>query len=164
MKGFPGGSDGKERQETRSWIPGLGRSPGEGDGKPLQYSCLGNPIDRGAWQKMTEHYWTLLLSRMKQSQDGSAIVDEYHTWLVLLFEYLFWLIYLAAPGLSCNMWALGSLLWHANSYLWWVGSSSPNRNRTWVLSHVGDQFRCSSAFRIVVQECRQRGTAFGEIT
>ena len=50
MKGFPGGSDGKERQETCSWIPGLGRSPGEGDGKPLQYSCLGNPVDRGAWQ------------------------------------------------------------------------------------------------------------------
>ena len=31
-------------------IPGLERSPGEGDGKPLQYSCLENPMDRGAWQ------------------------------------------------------------------------------------------------------------------
>ena len=31
-------------------IPGLGRSPGEGNGNPLQYSCLGNSIDRGAWQ------------------------------------------------------------------------------------------------------------------
>ena len=31
-------------------IPGTGRSPGEGNGNPLQYSCLGNPIDRGAWQ------------------------------------------------------------------------------------------------------------------
>ena len=30
-------------------IPGLGRSPGEGSGNPLQYSCMGNPIDRGAW-------------------------------------------------------------------------------------------------------------------
>ena len=30
-------------------IPGLGRSPGEGNGYPLQYSCLENPIDRGAW-------------------------------------------------------------------------------------------------------------------
>jgi len=30
-------------------IPGLGRSPGEGDGNPLQYSCLGNPLDRGTW-------------------------------------------------------------------------------------------------------------------
>ena len=30
--------------------PGLGRSPGEGNGNPLHYSCLGNPMDRGAWQ------------------------------------------------------------------------------------------------------------------
>ena len=30
-------------------IPGLGGSPGEGNGNPLQYSCLGNPMDRGAW-------------------------------------------------------------------------------------------------------------------
>ena len=31
-------------------IPGLGRSPGEGNGNPLQYSCLENPMDGGAWQ------------------------------------------------------------------------------------------------------------------
>ena len=31
-------------------IPGLGRFPGEGNGNPLQYSCLENPIDRGAWR------------------------------------------------------------------------------------------------------------------
>ena len=31
-------------------IPGLGRSPGEGNGNPLQYSCLENPMGRGAWQ------------------------------------------------------------------------------------------------------------------
>ena len=31
-------------------VPGLGRSPGEGNGNPLQYSCLGNPMDRGAWR------------------------------------------------------------------------------------------------------------------
>ena len=37
-----------EAQETGS-IPGLGRSPGEGNGNPLQYSCLGNPTNRGAW-------------------------------------------------------------------------------------------------------------------
>ena len=30
-------------------IPGFGRSPGEGNGNPLQYSCLENPVDRGAW-------------------------------------------------------------------------------------------------------------------
>ena len=31
-------------------IPGLGRTPGEGTGNPIQYSCLGNPMDREAWQ------------------------------------------------------------------------------------------------------------------
>ena len=35
-------------QETCS-VPGLGRSPGEGNGNPLQYSCLENPMDRGTW-------------------------------------------------------------------------------------------------------------------
>jgi len=51
----PGGSDGKEfacNAGDTSSIPGSGRSPGEGNGYPLQYSCLGNPMDRGAWQAM----------------------------------------------------------------------------------------------------------------
>ena len=33
-------------------IPGVGRSPGEGNGNPLQYTCLGNPIHRGGWRAM----------------------------------------------------------------------------------------------------------------
>ena len=36
--------------EDAGSIPGSGRSPGEGNGNPLQYSCLENPMDRGAWQ------------------------------------------------------------------------------------------------------------------
>ena len=47
--GFPGGSDGKESTcnvGDLGLIPGLGRSPGERNGNPLQYSCLGNPIDK----------------------------------------------------------------------------------------------------------------------
>ena len=36
-------------QENPGLIPGSGRSPGEGNGNPLQYSCLENPMDRGAW-------------------------------------------------------------------------------------------------------------------
>ena len=35
--------------EDSVWIPGLGRSPGKGNDYPLQYSCLENPLDRGAW-------------------------------------------------------------------------------------------------------------------
>ena len=50
--GFPGGSDGKEsacNAEDLSSIPGSERSPGEENGKPLQYSYLENSMDRGAW-------------------------------------------------------------------------------------------------------------------
>ena len=50
---FPGGSDGKASAYNAGElgsIPGLGRFPGEGNGNPLQYSCLENPTDRGAWQ------------------------------------------------------------------------------------------------------------------
>ena len=50
--GFPGGSEVKAsacNAGDLGSIPGLGRSPGEGNGNPFQYSCLENPIDRGAW-------------------------------------------------------------------------------------------------------------------
>ena len=50
--GFPGGSDGKEsacNAGDLGSIPELGRSPGGGRGDPLQYSCLENPVDKGAW-------------------------------------------------------------------------------------------------------------------
>ena len=49
---FPGGSDGKASAGNvgdQGLIPGLGRSPGEGNGNPLQYPWLENPMDRGAW-------------------------------------------------------------------------------------------------------------------
>ena len=50
--GFPGGSDATESAYNAGdlgLIPGSGRSPGEGNGNPLQYSCLENPMDAGAW-------------------------------------------------------------------------------------------------------------------
>ena len=50
--GFPGSSDSKESAYNAGdlgLIPGLGRSPGEGNSSPLQHSCLENPMDRGAW-------------------------------------------------------------------------------------------------------------------
>ena len=57
MRGFPGGASGKEftcqyrrcKRRNVGLMPGLGRSPGGGPGNPLQYSCLENPMDRGAW-------------------------------------------------------------------------------------------------------------------
>ena len=54
--GFPGGSDHKEsacKAGDPGLIPGLGRSLGEGNGNPLQYSCLENSMDREAW-------WTIV--------------------------------------------------------------------------------------------------------
>ena len=50
----------QEMQETQGLIPGPGRSPGGGNGNPLQYSCLKNPMDRGAW-------WALV-QRVSQSR------------------------------------------------------------------------------------------------
>ena len=53
--GFPGGSDSKEsacNAGDPGSIPGSGRSPGEGHGNPLRYSCLENPTHRGAWWAM----------------------------------------------------------------------------------------------------------------
>ena len=53
VSGFPGGSNGKESAFNAgdlSSIPGSGRFPAEGSGCPLQYSCLENSMDRGAWQ------------------------------------------------------------------------------------------------------------------
>ena len=50
--GFPGGSEGKASAYNAGdlgSIPGSGRSPGEGNGSPLQYSCLKNPMDGEAW-------------------------------------------------------------------------------------------------------------------
>ena len=54
-RGFPGGTSGREqayqcrRRKKCRFDPGSGRSPGGGHGNPLQYSCLENPMDRGAW-------------------------------------------------------------------------------------------------------------------
>ena len=53
--GFPGGSDGKESACNVGDLGSIsvsGRFPEEGTGNPLQYSCLENPMDRGAWQTM----------------------------------------------------------------------------------------------------------------
>ena len=51
-------------------IPGLGRSPGEGHGNPLQYSCLENPMDRGAW-------WATVYGVMKNWALPSSVTSPY---------------------------------------------------------------------------------------
>ena len=57
MYDFPGGSTLKNLPANAAetgLIPGSGRSPGGGNGSPLQYACLENPTDRGAW-RATDH-------------------------------------------------------------------------------------------------------------
>ena len=59
-KGLPGASDSKEtacNAGDLGSIPGLGRSPGEGNGHPLQYSCLENSMDREAWWATDSEQW-----------------------------------------------------------------------------------------------------------
>ena len=68
LKGFPGSSDSKESTGNAgdlNSIPGSGRCPGEGNGSPLQYSCLENPMDRGAW-RATVYRVTKSRTRLRQ--------------------------------------------------------------------------------------------------
>ena len=85
-KGFPGGSDGKEstcNSGDLGSIPGSGRFPGEGDGNPLQYSLLENPMDRGAWQvvvhRVTKSWMRLSNFHFTSSVDLDSI--GLPTWL-----------------------------------------------------------------------------------
>ena len=66
--GFPGGRVGKNLPANAGGtgsIPGAGRSPGEGNGNPLQYSCLEHPMDRGFWRARV-HRVTKSQSRLKR--------------------------------------------------------------------------------------------------
>ena len=71
--GFHGGSVVKKNLPANvgdmGLIPGLGRSPGEGNGNPLQYSCLENPMDRGAWWATV--YWVAKELDMTQGLNDS---------------------------------------------------------------------------------------------
>ena len=77
--GFPCGSDGKEstcKEGDLGSVPRLGRSPGEGNGYPFQYSCLENSMDRGAWWTIvhgaTESDMTELLIHTHQLASGPS--------------------------------------------------------------------------------------------
>ena len=72
--GFLGSSDGKESAcnvGDLGSVAGLGRSPGEWHGNPLQYSCLENPMDRGAWQA-TVHGVTKSQTRLSNKGQHTA--------------------------------------------------------------------------------------------
>ena len=101
-QGFPGGSVGKESTcnagatGDAGLIPGWGRSPGEGNGNPTQYSCLGNSMDRGAWRatvhgvakNWTRLSTTLVCSLLKLTAYFSSKIAEYSYLYIINLEFL----------------------------------------------------------------------------
>ena len=97
-----GGSDGKEpacHVGNLSSIPGLGRSPGEGNGNPLQYSCLENPVDRGAWQAtvhgVAESDMTEQQTQTKQTQCKNLL--DPHSDLFTVYIQFQWIYLFPSP-------------------------------------------------------------------
>ena len=89
----PGGSGSKESAcnvGDPGWIPGSGWSPGEGNGNPLQYSCLGNLMNRGAWRatvlrtKGVGHDWET--NTLRSNPEVSEAVEWKREWAVMWKE------------------------------------------------------------------------------
>ena len=102
---LPGGSDGKEaacNAGDPSSIPGSGRSPGEGYGNPLQYSCLENSMDRGVW---TEESGRL------QSMGLQRVGHNWVTWLSFQPSYP-----LSPTSLALNLSQHQIFLWVSSSH------------------------------------------------
>ena len=104
--GFPGGSEGKAsacNAGDLGLIPGLGRSPGEENGNPLQYSCLENPMDREAWQA-TVHG---VANSWMQLRDFTFTFTSYHFFIrssldePLVCFHVFIIINSAAVTMGC---------------------------------------------------------------
>ena len=79
--GFPGGSDGKESAcnvGDLGLVLGSGRSPEEGNGNPLQYSCLENSMDRGAWQATVRGV----------TKNWTQLRDEHFHFLLEIYELI----------------------------------------------------------------------------
>ena len=89
--GFPGGSDDNEYPcnvgEPGS-VPGLGRSPGEVNGNPLQYSCLENPMDRGAWQS-TVHGVAKSWTQLSNFTITAYLLTKYYFFFLKRVKYWF---------------------------------------------------------------------------
>ena len=82
-KGFPQNSVGKESAYSsgdQGSIPGSGRSPGEGNGNPLQYSCLRNPMDRGAWQATVQGFARVRHNLVTEPQSECKSQTEKMIW------------------------------------------------------------------------------------
>ena len=83
--GFPGGTDTKESACNAGLIPGLERSPGGGNGKSLQYSCLENSMDRGACRMHTVQ-WVAELDITKQLTLSPCVYLHVHNYFLEISE------------------------------------------------------------------------------
>ena len=93
--GFPSGSDNKEstcNSRDLGSIPGSGRSPGEGNDCLLQFSCLENPMDRGAWQATVQAF-TKSWTRRKQLSQEFYRKKELHNSCCYIFSKQFFISY-----------------------------------------------------------------------
>ena len=93
--GFPGGSDGKVSACNGGSIPGSGRSPGEGNGNPLQYSCLENSMERGALEA-TVH--GVAKSRTGLSDFTHSLLGTYYFRVIFLSEFVHYLTVFIIPS------------------------------------------------------------------
>ena len=94
-RNFPDGSEGKAsvyNARDLGSIPGLGRFPGEGNGNPLQYSCLENPVDGGAWCRLLSmglqrvgHDWATSLSL--SALIAKLALPSQHLWCYLSLSH-----------------------------------------------------------------------------
>ena len=90
LPGFSGGSDSKESAHSArdpGSIPAWGRSPGEGHGNPLQYSCLENPMDRGAWQATVHLFWVRRDWATKLSLSGTHSFLAHYSCVYLIEKH-----------------------------------------------------------------------------
>ena len=111
LGGFPVGSDGKEsacNAGNLSLVPGLGRSPGEGNGSPLQYSCLENPMERGAWRatvcgvaksqtRLSQFHATLHLVKVVEAASNEKVARDGQSPSSLGGSLMAWSLTVGAP-------------------------------------------------------------------
>ena len=110
-------------------IPEWGKFPGEGNGNPLQYSCLGNPMDRGAWWATV--HGVSKLSQVKKKDTlcyrDSVILKSF--WILLLKKIIFPFSFVGYGAVIIAWWGR-----------WYQSPSEPRRYSMWEGKAKGDEF------------------------
>ena len=129
MVNIPNGASGKESptgaEDIRDAgsIPGSGRSPGEGNGDPLQYSCLGNPMDRGPWQVAVHRVsknWIRLSDSTTTSRRTTWVASRCRTFrdsILFLNPIYFYLAWYPGPTQLALQWRILKYLEQLNGFV-----------------------------------------------